>query len=767
MKAIAERLDHFSHEKKIYCIQNFPNHLARSHQGERFRKLLTSFDFLSAKVSTMGPQSLVDDYDLLSCVLANDTVSPTQEDDPLYRIQRAIRLSAHVLGEDSTQLPGQLFGRLGDDKSAEVQRILQQALASTSYAWLRPLTASLAPSQGQLIRTLTGHTAIVLAVAVTPDGTRAVSASQDGILKLWNIATGFEESSLTIGPAGHIRAIAIYDEGQRVLVGGSDCLLKIWNLEMGVQECALEGHSAPISSIALAGARDRALTGSEDGTVAVWDLRTRTVIRTMKGHTTGVNAVAVTADGHKAISAGKQSQLRVWDVEHGDTRFILEGPKGPNGATMEITAVVMTADGRRAVTFSQIPWSRFFTVWDLEHGKQLFELQNSDGGTPALAITPDGRLAATAADYGKIKVWQLDRGVEKQALAGHADEVRSLAMTPDGRLVVSASQDKTLRVWDLTRRPDPPRKRAHEKAISVVAITADGLRGISSAWDSKLKVWDPQSGRELVTGDVEAGFTICSGFVRPDGRVAFCGTCLGGWVLVWDLQTGTCLGVDNISETAMFNVTGFAVERNSLLAICTADQNRVEILDLRRRAVVQKLQHPARVNAAALFAHGTRALTGTGPDEHILRVWDLHRGVVTRELTHHTSAIMAVAVSEDGSRAASTEASGRLMFWDLKTSDLVQSKSAHKDNIKAVGFTPRGNRVFTASADRALRVWDFESGGVVATFTADDKLRSCVMAADGKTIMAGGESGQLYFFRFEEPESKSGHRLADRPGVAF
>ena len=40
------------------------------------------------------------------------------------------------------------------------------------------------------VRTLSGHANWVSAVAVTPDGERAISASRDKTLKLWDLETG-------------------------------------------------------------------------------------------------------------------------------------------------------------------------------------------------------------------------------------------------------------------------------------------------------------------------------------------------------------------------------------------------------------------------------------------------------------------------------------------------------------------------------------------------------------------------------------------------
>jgi len=108
----------------------------------------------------------------------------------LRLVQGAIRLSAHVLAEDGTQLAGQLTGRLLSFDGPDVQALLAQARGWKAFPWLRPLAPSLTPPGGALLRTLTGHTAGVRAVAVTPDGRRAVSASDDQTLKVWDLESG-------------------------------------------------------------------------------------------------------------------------------------------------------------------------------------------------------------------------------------------------------------------------------------------------------------------------------------------------------------------------------------------------------------------------------------------------------------------------------------------------------------------------------------------------------------------------------------------------
>ncbi|MCL1470114.1 hypothetical protein [Argonema antarcticum] len=63
MGDLGDRLAKMSPERRHYALETLPSHLAEASQSERFYKLLTDFDFIEAKISALGVQSLVEDYD--------------------------------------------------------------------------------------------------------------------------------------------------------------------------------------------------------------------------------------------------------------------------------------------------------------------------------------------------------------------------------------------------------------------------------------------------------------------------------------------------------------------------------------------------------------------------------------------------------------------------------------------------------------------------------------------------------------------------------
>ena len=159
-----------------YFFQHLPYHLSEAGLRDELRGLLLDFDWLEAKLRATDVAQLLADFDLAS------------GDEAITLVRDASRLSAHHLARDPTLLRGQLHGRLLGVESAEIQGLLRDTGGRSP--WLRCLTPSLTAPGGELIRTLEGHADAVKAVAMSGDGTRAVSGSDDKTLKVWDLTTG-------------------------------------------------------------------------------------------------------------------------------------------------------------------------------------------------------------------------------------------------------------------------------------------------------------------------------------------------------------------------------------------------------------------------------------------------------------------------------------------------------------------------------------------------------------------------------------------------
>jgi WD40 repeat protein len=245
-------------------------------------------------------------------------------------IQGALRLSAHVLARDKTQLAGQLLGRLLGRDEVAIRGLLDQARQwRRGEPWLRPLTSSLTLPGGPLLHILPGHApSPVYAVAATPDGRQAISAAADGTLKVWDLDHGVEVATLRTDAQYALLTVTVTRDGRRAVAGSTGKTVEVWDLQTKTHLRTLRRHTKDVNGVAVTSDGRRAISASHDQTLKVWDLERGQELNTLRSHTERITDLTVTDDGRYALSASDDHTLRLWDMESGAAvdRYVVEAP---------------------------------------------------------------------------------------------------------------------------------------------------------------------------------------------------------------------------------------------------------------------------------------------------------------------------------------------------------------------------------------------------------------------------------------------------------
>jgi WD40 repeat protein len=117
-------------------------------------------------------------------------------------------------------------------------------------------------------------------VAFSPDSRRILTTGDDGIVRVWDAATGAQLHDL-LGRANRALCAMYSPDGQRIASGGFDDNVRIWNAQTFEQVAQLGGHQAFVHSLAWGADSQQLLSCSGDHTVRIWDtqslaLRVRT-----------------------------------------------------------------------------------------------------------------------------------------------------------------------------------------------------------------------------------------------------------------------------------------------------------------------------------------------------------------------------------------------------------------------------------------------------------------------------------------------------------
>jgi WD40 repeat protein len=341
-------------------------------------------------------------------------------------------------------------------------------------------------------------TAWVTSIAVTPNGQIAITASgerdfdikvptADSTLKVWDLRQGSQIQTL-VGHDEGVTAVAVTPDGQKAVSASRDRTLKLWDIRKGTQLHTLKGHTHWLTSIAVTPDGQRAVSAAADKTLKVWDLQTGEELHTLKGHTDIVWAVALTPDGHKAISASADQTLKVWDIEQGKQLYTLTGHNG------WVTGVAINSDGQQAISTSS---DQTLKVWDIEQGKELYTLAGHNGWITDVALSPDGQHAVSASNDQTLRIWDIEQGKALHTLSGHKGWVTSVALTPDGQQAVSASSDHTLKVWDIEQGKVLQTLKGHRSWITAIAMIPNKRRVFSASFDRYPKLWSLNRGTEV------------------------------------------------------------------------------------------------------------------------------------------------------------------------------------------------------------------------------------------------------------------------------
>jgi WD40 repeat protein len=389
---------------------------------------------------------------------------------------------------------------------------------------------------------------------------------------------------------------------------------------------------------------------------------------------------------------------------------ITEVRRFDGGHTNHIVALAFSPDGKQAASAAQ---DHSIRVWDVESGKELRVLEGHTDTVVGVAFAKGGLRLLSAGRDKTVRLWDLQTGSELRQLGDNrSEELRNVAVSPDGRFGLTAEADKTVRLWDLDNGNELRQFVGHEAPVYDIAFSRNGDRILSGSADRTMRLWDTQTGQELKRFKGHAAVVHGVAFSADDRRAA--SASWDGTVRLWDALSGRELKVYRCAESQCHRVV-FTPDGRRLLATCHEPEASDRFL---RMWDVESGNSVTHVGGAwgwcplALSRDGGFALTATA--DYRVRLLRLSAGeappVQARLLAtlegHASVGSLAFHPLDNILASAGAHGDHTIKLWDLTTEKELASLSGHTGQIIVLAFTPDGTTLASASLDHTVRFWD-------------------------------------------------------------
>jgi WD40 repeat protein len=527
------------------------------------------------------------------------------------------------------------------------------------------------------------------ALAVNMQGlvAAAVVVKNVGVIRIWDSSAGKMLEPINKAHNGSIRALAFSPNGEWLASAGDDRKVAIWEApnwtpkQSGIgSEMGGKAHQDAVRAIAFSPDGTKLITGSDDRTAQIWnaDNGKPLIAPEMPGgppgllHQDAVQAVAFSPDGKRVLTGSADRIAQVWEWD------AAKGKGWPIGPPVEHPKAVERAAFRPDGSLLTATHDGLVRLWEMPSEKRCFhELPHNPNAVMAVALSPDGRLAATGSGRDAW-LWNVESGACLGPLRGqddnnsHQGDVWAMTFTRDNRFVLTAAHDNTARLWNATIDNRKPVEWQAGKAAAI----ALGSRGRSVAFSP--------DGRLLLTGSGNAASD------KPEGAA---------WL--WECAKGPPRGQPLLQGEVVWQV---AVSPDGRTAAIASGDEAARLWDLERRQPFgfPRLTHENRVVALDFSPDGL--LLATGSTDKTARVWNAATGEAVGVPFDHPGAVWGVAFADARTLVTACH-DGCVRLWDLPTRTPLGPPWVHQKTIWAVACHPASRTVLTGSKDETARLW--------------------------------------------------------------
>ncbi|GAB3414738.1 nSTAND1 domain-containing NTPase [Flindersiella endophytica] len=335
-----------------------------------------------------------------------------------------------------------------------------------------------------------GGRSAISAIAASGDG-EVVAVLADGTVRRWG-----RNPHWYADPTAAVSDVAFVPGTKQLSAAAGDGVFT-WDTSTGARS-ALTATSGS-KPVAVAYTKDGTqVVGSDDATVTITPPGKGTASRTLRVPDRRLADLVVSPDGtlvaavlqDPTVVPGRETyEIRVWERATGRQRGVAEIGRNHLPTRLQFAPDSRSLAGVIRIAELGEPYGAEIRTWRSPDLQRIGTRRIGSGVIDDAAFTPDGRLVTTTSG-GRMQLRDGRTGRVLKAFGTHPAAIQALAVSPDGRLTATATtDDRIIRLWDLTTGQRVGQLTWHHDQISDLEFSPDSRMLASAGADTDVGLW--------------------------------------------------------------------------------------------------------------------------------------------------------------------------------------------------------------------------------------------------------------------------------------
>lgn len=286
------------------------------------------------------------------------------------------------------------------------------------------------------------HRNSVRSVDFSPDGTQLLTASADGTVRSWDIASGSsapsgregDQSALAAAGKSSIRHALFSPDGARILSARDDCTVQVFRVGATLPEAAFGIPACGRISASFVDASTLWI-GSHKG-IRSWRRVGARWSSAAEVHPSPVDGFALSSDG-RWLATYRDKRVKLIDRSGGTGGWSITGDAGVSGLEFSPDSAQLAIATKAAL----------IQTWELSSRREAGRLAGHRAPVHDIAFSPDGSLLATSSADGSVILWDWSNRKQLTELVGVGENAYSVTFDPQGTRIAVGGSDNVARIY--------------------------------------------------------------------------------------------------------------------------------------------------------------------------------------------------------------------------------------------------------------------------------------------------------------------------------